>query len=301
MLFKMKNNNSIKYFILLSMIILFFASCEKNIDIDFPPGEKPYVIEGYIENGEIPLLSISRGISFLNTISNQDFLNLYVNNATVNLSIDGGAPVALVPISFGGATFYTNFSVQGEVGKRYDLTIEVDGKTFNATTTVLAPHPLDSIVIEPAPGDKGTIDSLVQLTAYFTEPQPLGNYYRILTKKNQDLFYDVSFNSIFDDGITNGDPLQFTVFGGKSQLQNNDTADFSRFGYFKKGDTVYVKWASIDKAQYDFWNTFESQSSSFGNPFSPTVIIKSSITGKGSLGIWASYGSHIDTVIIPRD
>ena len=62
-----------------------------------------------------------------------------------------------------------------------------------------------------------------------------------------------------------------------------------------------LKWASIDKAQYDFWKTFEAQSSSFGNPFSPTVIVKSTFKGAGCLGVWAGYGCIIDTIIIPKD
>jgi Domain of unknown function (DUF4249) len=106
---------------------------------------------------------------------------------------------------------------------------------------------------------------------------------------------------VYNDFLINGKQISFTVFGGKQTLQNNDTADFREYGYFKRGDTVYVKWASIDKAQYDFWNTFESQSGSFGNPFSPTVVIKSNIKGdEGAIGIWASYGATVDTIIIPK-
>jgi hypothetical protein len=111
----------------------------------------------------------------------------------------------------------------------------------------------------------------------------------------------VAFNSIYDDAIVNGKAIQFTVAGGKSQFQNNDSADFRQYGYFKKGDIVFVKWASIDKTQYDFWKTFEAQSSSFGNPFSPTVIVKSTFKGAGCLGVWAGYGCIIDTIIIPKD
>ena len=37
-----------------SMLIL--QSCEKNIDIDFPIAPSPYVIEGYIENGQGPFV-----------------------------------------------------------------------------------------------------------------------------------------------------------------------------------------------------------------------------------------------------
>lgn len=291
----------IKSYLFIFLLAFGFVSCEKDIDVDFPPGELPYVIEGYIENGTIPLVSISRGVSFLKSISSDDFNNLFVSNASVSISIDGGAPQPLTPITFGGATIYTSPSISGEVGKKYDLRVEVDGKVFTASTIILAPKPLDSIVFEPAPGDRGTKDSLVELTAWYTDPPEKDQYSRMLTKKNSETFFDVSFNSVYNDFLINGKHISFTVFGGKQALQNNDTADFREYGYFKRGDTVFVKWASIEKAQYDFWNTFESQSGSFGNPFSPTVVIKSNIKGDaGSIGIWASYGATIDTVIIPK-
>lgn len=288
------------YLIILTILTIGFTACEKNIDVDFPPGDTPYVIEGYIENGTVPIISISRGISFLSSITSTDFNNLFVNNAVVSISVDGGAPILMTPINFGGATIYTNLSLSGEVGKRYDLLVQVDGKTFTATTSILAPRPLDSLVYKQAEGLKGTEDSLVELTAWYSDPIESENYSRMLTKKNSEAFYDVAFNSVYNDFIINGQQVSFTVFGGKQSLQNNDSADFSQYGYFKRGDTVYVKWASIDKNQYDFWNTFEAQSGSFGNPFSPTVLIKSNIKGSGGIGIWASYGASLDTIIIPK-
>lgn len=294
----MKKINSILFVLLLS---IGFISCEKNIDVNFPPGELPYVIEGYIENGTIPLISISRGVSFLKSISSDDFNNLFVKNAVVSISVDGAAPETLSPITFGGATIYTSPNITGEVGKKYDLRIEVDGKVFTASTVILAPKPLDSIVFEQAPGDRGLKDSLVELTAWYTDPPEKDQYSRMLTRRNSEVFFDVSFNSVYNDFLINGKQISFTIFGGKQSLQNNDSADFSQYGYFKRGDTVYVKWASIEKEQYDFWNTFESQSGSFGNPFSPTVVIKSNIKGdQGAIGIWASYGATVDTVIIPK-
>jgi hypothetical protein len=294
----MKKINSILILLLLSIS---YISCEKNVDVDFPPGELPYVIEGYIENGTIPLISISRGVSFLKSISRDEFNNLFVKNAKVSISIDGAAPEILEEIIIGGATIYTSPNISGEVGKKYDLRIEVEGKVFTASTIILAPKPLDSVVFEQAPGERGVKDSLVELTAWYTDPAEKDQYSRMLTRKNSEIFFDVSFNSVFNDFLINGKQISFTIFGGKQTLQNNDSADFSQYGYFKRGDTVYVKWASIDKAQYDFWNTFESQSGSFGNPFAPTVVIKSNIKGdEGAIGIWASYGATIDTVIIPN-
>ena len=60
--------------------IFILQSCEKDINIDFPIAPSPYVIEGYIENGQGPFVTVSRGISFINEISNDDFLNLLRKN-----------------------------------------------------------------------------------------------------------------------------------------------------------------------------------------------------------------------------
>lgn len=294
-----------KRYILLSLlsVTMFFSSCEKDINIDFPVAPSPYVIEGYIENGQGPFVTVSRGISFINEISNDDFLNLFVDNAKVSLTVNNDTTaIYLKMVKLGNASFYIDTTkLLGQIGNTYHLKVAVDGHIFTSTTQILTPAPLDSIVVKPAPDSRADSDSLVQLTAYFNEPNPLGNYYRLLSKKNNDIIYDVAFNSIYDDAIVNGKAIQFSVIGGKSQFQNNDTADFRQYGYFKKGDIVYVKWASIDKTQYDFWKTFEAQSSSFGNPFSPTVIVKSTFKGAGCLGVWAGYGCTIDTVIIPKN
>jgi hypothetical protein len=284
---------------ILAFVIITFISCEKNIDIDFPAGEAPYVIEGYIENGQVPYVFVSRGASFLGQISTQEFQKYFIDSATVTMTVDG-VTYPLTPVNTGIVPIYTNLTISGETGKTYDLKVEVGGKTFTSTTTILPEFGLDSFYIEPAKGDLYTKDSLVQLYGFYDEPEERGNYYRLLVKRNNDIFFDTSFGSVFNDEIVNGTKkLQLIIFRGKSEFQNNEEADFSKYGYFKRGDTVYVKWASITEPHYKFWTSVESQGSSFGNPFAPTVVIQSNIEGNGSIGIWGSYGAAIDTLIIP--
>jgi hypothetical protein len=78
-----------------------------------------------------------------------------------------------------------------------------------------------------------------------------------------------------------------------------DTIDRETFGYFYKGDTVVVKWSSIDKKTYEFWNTLEFSYGTTGNPFSSPVEVNGNISN-GALGVWAGYGNAFDTLIIPR-
>ena len=77
-------------------------------------------------------------------------------------------------------------------------------------------------------------------------------------------------------------------FSTKDDDQNDE-----RF-YFKRGDTILVKYCSIDKATFEFVRTEESQVQSNGNPFGSPAPITSNI--HGGLGIWAGYAAVYDTI-----
>ena len=69
-------------------------------------------------------------------------------------------------------------------------------------------------------------------------------------------------------------------------------------GFFKKGDTVIVKFCTIDHSTFEFWRDAENQLGNNGSPFAVPSNVKSNI--KGGLGVWASYNSTIDTLFIPK-
>jgi hypothetical protein len=81
---------------------------------------------------------------------------------------------------------------------------------------------------------------------------------------------------------------------GSSSI-NSATAD-PEYSFYKIGDTVIVKFCSIDQATYDFWRTAEGEMYSNGDPFiSPSQIVTN--TKGGSLGVWGGYGTLFDTTI----
>ena len=73
---------------------------------------------------------------------------------------------------------------------------------------------------------------------------------------------------------------------------NNNT---SLFYYFKKTDTIFIKFTTIDQNTLKFFTTYEAAYQSNGNPFASPVNIISNIEG-GGLGIWAGYGVTYDTI-----
>ena len=52
------------------------------------------------------------------------------------------------------------------------------------------------------------------------------------------------------------------------------------------GDSVLIKWTTIDEAHFDFWNTLEFSNANQG-PFSSYTRLQSNING--GLGIWGGY------------
>ena len=123
------------------------------------------------------------------------------------------------------------------------------------------------------------------MLAYFTDPVGQ-NYYRVLTsRQSQDITnYIEGDNSIFSLELFDGKPVPGIWLQG-ARADNDTLTKYPE--YFRLGDTVGLKWCAIDRAQYDFWETYESNRNGSG-PFSPPVYIKTNI--KGGLGVWAGTG-----------
>ncbi len=284
---------------------LLYTSCEKEVNIDFPEGEPVVVVEGYVENGQIPYVVLTNTVPFLGKLSPDEFEKYFISGADVTIT-DGINTAKLVEYklpdlgftvySLDTADIFNSAKLIGKEGRTYSLSVTVNGKNYTASTTILPVVPLDSIWVEPKRSDS----NLVQLMCRLSDPAGAVNFYRGLTRRNNDPVFDTGFRSVYLDIIVNGKSFNFSLDRGKADFANNDTADFEKYGYFERGDTIYVKWCAIDKPQFDFWDTFDSQGSSLGNPFSAPLKIKSNIVGKGSTGIWASYGAFYDTLIVKK-
>lgn len=275
----------------LFLICLLSGGCERDITLEFPVPEPPVIVEGYIENGQNAVVILTRGVPFLGTLSVDDYKKYFIGGAKVIVS-NGQQTDTLTEINLDGFILYFS-TIKGQAGKTYSLKVEAEGKILSSEARILPVVPLDSIWTVPAKDKEGFVELMCKLS----EPAIPGNYYRALTKRNSELFYDTHFQSVYDDKLVNGKTFDFPLLRGKSEFQNNDSADFDQYGFFRTGDTIYVKWAAIERPQFEFWRSFETQGNGFGNPFSSTVIIKSNIKGKGGTGVWASYGAFVDTMI----
>lgn len=282
-------------FFLISIALL--ASCEKSINVDLPKAEDKIVVEGYIENGQRPYVIITKNSPYFGQIDSASLVKLIVLNALVTVS-DGNTTVPLkltIDINVFPPFVYTDLTntFKGVPGKVYDLVIQLDGKTYNSRTSIPNLSALDSSWFEV----EGNFDSLGFIWSHGTDPDTIGNCYRVYSKRlHKDNVFISTNPSISEDRFFNGLSFDFNYSrGSKYNSQLNDDNNVER-GFYKKKDTIILKFCSIDRASYDFWNTAERQMGGNGNPFASPASVKSNIQG-GGLGVWCGLGATFDTII----
>ena len=190
--------------------------------------------------------------------------------------------------------FLTGTVLLGEEGKNYHLNILWQNDVYTAQTRIPEVIPLDSLWFK-----REGHPELGFLWAHLTEPDTTGNGYRWYAQRiNQneegqpkDASFVAPLGSAFDDRFINGKSFDF-VYGRGASAPGDPPEEA---GFFKLGDTVLVKFSTCDQGVFQFLRTFESEIGNNGNPFASPSPIRTNIQG-GALGVWAGYGSHIDTI-----
>jgi hypothetical protein len=286
---------------MLVISVLFLSSCEKGVEFELDDVAAKIVVEATIENGQAPVVYLSRSQAFFSQIDFTVLANSFVRNAEVYASngvVTHKLKEYTVPVGSGiNFYYYSNDPASpatafvGELKKQYTLRIIAEGKEYTATTTIPdTTKRVDSLYSRPAPA--GNPPEKISVMARIYDPPGFGDYIRYFTRRNREPFYPGY--SVYDDKVIDGSSYEVQVERGVDRNNGQDDDSF-----FEKGDTVTVKLCNIDKATYDFWRTMEYTYSSVGNPFSSPTKVVSNIKG-GGLGYFGGYAVQYHTIIIPR-
>jgi len=296
-----------KYFRLITMsfLLFFLISCEKDIKITPIMQAAKVVVDAQIEYNQPPIVVLSASLNYFSVLDSTDLVNSIIKNAKVMLN-DGTKSIQLKYYDMNIAKgyqlgFYSNDwsnpsdNIKGEFGKTYQLTVELNGNMYKSETTIPnLTKTIDSIWYRPVP-NRPANDSFVILSAKIIDPPGLGNYIRFFTKVNSKDFYP-GYNSVFDDNIVDGKTYNIDLPKG---VNKNELLERENLGFFKKGDTITVKFCNINKSTYEFWRTWEYTYQSVGNPFaSPGVVIGN--ISNGGLGAFCGYAVQYKNIIIPK-
>lgn len=276
------------------VLLLLLAGCRKDVQLDLPQYTQKVVVEASIETGEPASCFLSWSVPYFGEFDFSKPQQAFISGALVVVS-DGERIDTLKEIYPGLGYFYKGSRLTGQQGRNYQLSVTVNGNTFETTTSILQPTPLDSLYFV-AMGD-----SLGYIGQKFKEPAGTGDCYRWLAKRlGPDQFYAAPFNSVFDDRFIDGTEAKFVYNRGRQPDVLNPGADDPNRGYFKRGDTVVVKFCKIGRNEYNFWSSYYQNRASNGNPFSAPANIKSMFSDHDHVfGAFTGYAPSFDTLVIP--
>ena len=227
-----------KHTFYIALTLLIFTSCTKEVEIDIPGYAEELVIDGVIETNAPPFVMISKTKDIYAPTDIDAFLNGFVSGATVTVSdgtntvvLDewcsdnlppGAGPIAaqMFGISESELANYhicayltLDPSMSGQVGKTYQLTVELDGNTYQASTAIVQPTYFDSVWWKPEPSTPNHGFSWV----YLTDPPTKGDAYKWEVKRINigmdgepiDQNFKVPFSPVFNDQFFNGLAFEF--------------------------------------------------------------------------------------------
>ncbi len=313
---------------------LFLISCQKEVEVDIPPTDPEFVVEGKIESNTPPMVILTQTQGYFDPTDANSLFGSFVHNATMNMSdgtnvyplselctsslpdslLDDVSQLTGIPVEslqYFDYCVYTSFDplAMGVDGKKYSLEIDVDGHSITAQTSIPYAVALDSSWFEPLP----SLDSLGFMWATLQDPDTAGNSYRWYAQRinqylynfpgpdgqvqgqQKDAFPIAPFGSVFDDKFFNG--LSFDLQYNRGEVGNLEGPDDEgpEEGYFKSGDTVVLKFTSIDHATFLYYRALENQAATNGSPFAAPGNLPSNV--EGGIGIWGGHGIFRDTVI----
>ena len=283
---------------------LMFSGCEKTVTFDLEDVQARPVVDAVIESGQPPIVILSGSFNYFSAISPEMLLNSFIHNAEITIN-DGTETQVLKEYSRNVTPeikiyYYTSDSalgaamMRGAFNKSYQLEIKIDGKVLTASTSIPnLSKTIDSLWWKKAPFTEDT--NKVVLMSRVTDPPGYGNYIRYFTSTNHGPFFP-GFTSAWDDQIIDGVTYDIEVERG---VDRNAEIDMDDYSFFRRGDTITVKFTNIDKTTFDFWRTMEYSYSSIGNPFSSPTKVLGNIQG-GALGYFGGYAVQYKSLIVPK-
>ena len=235
--------------------IVFCVGCQDVIDVDLDNTDPRLVIDAYFNvynarssffvnaQGGVQLsLSAPYFDEEIPTVSDATvYITDLSNNTVINFSENTTNPGLFVPSN----GFFPEFS------KDYELTVEYNNNTYNASTQMIPTVAIDSVVKV----DSNLFDR-TEVKVYYTDPELSDDFY----------LFDMDFNlfGVSEDKFYQGQSFGFPYFYEDDE--------------FDAQQEINIKILGIDEDYYNFFNLVLEQNENDGSPFqTPPALIKGNI------------------------
>ncbi len=230
-----------KLFPLLVLAIAFGACRPKPIDINVDPAPSKLVVFSHAVPNNVMIISLTKSFSLLENISEDQYDEMLVSGATVQVNVDG-QNYDFYELSPG---FYASFTSLISNAKSFKLSVNHQGETVSATTSTAAP--VSFFNFQPSV-DKTPTDTTVRIQMSFQDIPNEANFYMInVYKKNAD---STSFDGVnyFENG---NNALAETIL--ISDLEFNGNYDENiKFDNLYHEDSIAVTLSNISEQYYNY-------------------------------------------------
>lgn len=255
------------------------------------PEKMPLVVEAWIDEGEHPIVLITRAMNFSEPM---DSLGKYVEK-WCRVSIEDGSRryylTTRIDNDYIPSIIYTTNRLRGKRGVEYKLIIESESDTIEAVTKIMPSVKIDSVKVSQTENS----DTLYKINVFADIENNSGlKYYKFFScVRNCESRYYSSFLGTFED-IAYDPSVGYSVSKGI----HNTFEDEQHFSpYYCLGDTVDIKLCTLSREQFDYWTAYENAVSLSGNLFfNVTHDCPSNLSG--AVGYWFGYGKSEYRVII---
>lgn len=254
--------------------------------------ESKIVVEGWIEEGDVPQLLLSSSIPITEVIDSINVLDHAIRSAKVTVSDGQNVEVLRVKNDKDRLPpfVYYGSEIIGEAGKTYTLKIEYLNRIVSASTTIPK-----TVALKSAEYIKNDVaDTTGYVFVKFDDLINEKNYYQIATRlaEHEPIFVPAFYGNL-DDKNFDSPKISMQVNRGVLIFPKTKYKP-----YFTDGDLIFVKLRTMNKDVLDFWNSWQNEIVNSRNPIYPSnTSLKSNI--KGGIGIWAGYGQNTILVRTP--
>ena len=255
--------------------VVTFSSCEKVIDVKLDTADKKIVIDAVLtDQAGGCKVRISQTKNF-----KDDNSFIGVPGASVSITDASGTVVNLNETSAG---VYEAPAFSGQSGSTYKLKVDVNGQTYNASSTMPQKVQLDSIYISKIDffGEEETFANVM-----FNDPGGVKNYYRFVQYVNGNRTKGIF---VMDDDLSDGKLFNSTLYF----FSEDDDVKL-----INPGDEVTVEMQCIDAATYKYWFSMDQSATGSNQSASPANPVSN--IDNGALGYFSAQVVQRKQVVSP--
>ena len=258
------------------LLLLLLPACnlQQNIDVVIPAGPAQLVVECYLEDGQVPRLTVTETAPYLAEPAPRlppgvDAMLTLPDGTRQSLGFLPGRD----PVTGKAFTHRGTQPLRSRPGDTFGLEVsDAQGRRVTSTATMPPVVPLDTVEYPFNAQSKAAVLS------FFRDPPGLGNAYRLLIHRSN-LRRAPETDIDLSDRLNDGDRI---ALGTSFE--------------FERGDTMLVTLFHLDPAYFRYLESVGAAQRANGNPFGQPAAVRSTV--RGGVGVFTVLQYQRQTVIL---